>query len=329
MTMRLSRLALFFALSWAAWGQCSNTTYGAFKCVQTGRNAGSNITTVSLGGASTGGNLLTLMSESNSGTTNTISSIACGANSFTFVVGATAGGDSAQRTEVWYVANAASCTTATVTWGTNNDYHALYLTEWSGAATVAPLDGHGSSTGNSGTAATGSFAITSGDLVVGAAIFEGQAAPTPGTGFTQIDTDTHSNIIAGAIAASTTNPTETNTSAAWTISAAAFKVPGGATHGLFEPSLLNGVSTGGPFFANPIGFRPLVWVLPVWLWRKRVALRRGYVLHSYNRRQVFVRPRLADPALARIGGGGPSVRQVTCLAAPVERPDCPVRSIYG
>lgn len=174
--------------------------------------------TVAFSSPTTTGNTLFFAMEANSSVT--VTSIAnTGGATWTKVQSVTT---ATQTAELWYgTGNTGQSTdTLTIVWSSTLDYRVAYIAEFSNVAVLSPLDNHASATGNSTSAATGTFTVVSGDLLLG--IADTQGTPVAGSGFTQLDTDTFS-LFEYKIASSTSaNVTATGDAGTWTIIGAGF-----------------------------------------------------------------------------------------------------------
>jgi hypothetical protein len=165
------------------------------------QSAGSTSSTVSLPAASTAGHLLVLTASLYTGTSQPISAVNGGGNTW-IRVGAFAASGHYSDGEVWYAANAAPVTTVSVTTGAGSV--ALEIMEFSGVATAGPLDVSAGAS-NTGTAPN-SGAVTpsaANDLVIG--FIAGHTTSQPITvtapGFTSLGQLTSSGSVASLVTA--------------------------------------------------------------------------------------------------------------------------------
>ncbi len=111
------------------------------------------------------GDLLVLNAGLWTGTSEPITAVSDGKNTWTKVRATAVSGQDSDG-EIWYAADAASVSSVTITTKASAD--ALSLQEYSGVATSSPLDGSNGSAGDSSSASSGSVTPTaSNDLAVG------------------------------------------------------------------------------------------------------------------------------------------------------------------
>lgn len=247
----------------------------AIALVQGKAAAGGGTTTLTFNSATTAGNLNVVCTQSNNGNSNAISGITDTATNTYAKAVSVRNVPNDQSVEIWYAKNTTgnAANQVSVTFGTPGDYHALHIGEFSGCDTTAPLDtNQGSATGNSTTAATGSFNITSGDLVVAIACMAG-FNPVHGTGFTDMVASPDAVSLAEyqVVAATSIDAQETGSSGQWGIAGAAFKAAGGGGASVTYPQLERGTRGLGRglvtgVFHSPVAFkrRDRIFV-PAWL----------------------------------------------------------------
>jgi hypothetical protein len=129
------------------------------------QTAGSSTTAVTLPGPSTPGDLLVLSASAFTGASKQITAVTDGKNTWTKVGAFMVAGQNSDG-EMWYSPNAASVSTVTATTGASTV--ALRVQEFSGVASVSPLEGSNGAAANGTTASSPQATATSpNDLAVG------------------------------------------------------------------------------------------------------------------------------------------------------------------
>lgn len=163
--------------------------------------------------------------------------------------------------EIWaIIAGVSSGTVFTVNFSATSVARSVSISEWSGLAAVVTGDSTfvtTSAASGSTSLSTGAYsAAVAGDLVLCCAVIAAAATfssdpSSPYTSFTAPEAPFHCSYNFGASSGS-------QPAASWAFSSSFAQTlivaiqPPGVAAGLFQPSLLNGVTTGGPFFADPI-----------------------------------------------------------------------------
>jgi hypothetical protein len=216
----------------------------SFSRVQEARNAPgtAGVTTRSVTiSASGGGNLILVIvitGSSNIPTHNTPTDNATGGSNTYVQIGTTLNNND-NLLSLWYAKNSrAGATSVTSTVSIDPvGFFDVYVAEYSGGDTTAPLDTTNGGTGSSATAASGNFTVTAGDLLFGCAL-------TPSTSATNlanlVDT-TDGNGIGDTLSATggSQQVTFTTTSGGWCCRGACFKAAAAAT--VVNPNLLPGL----------------------------------------------------------------------------------------
>ena len=203
------------------------------------QGAQATTTSVAFTSANNAGNLL-LTAVENNAYVGPLSVSDSAGNTWTSVVGPATDGSS-QAVQLFCAANAkAGANTVTVA-GTGGNYVDVVLAEYSGLGTTCATDGTGSATGDSATAATGNFSVSSGDLLVVMGIM-GAGGATAGSGFTSRGTDTFSMMEDQIASGTTANGTLTGSTHQWAIAGVGFRPGGGAAH---RPCTLSTLGAGG------------------------------------------------------------------------------------
>jgi hypothetical protein len=189
----LKRIVLLVLLaSSQAWSACSSTSYGnGWTCIQQGISSCSNNVsscTLTLAGSATSGHQV-IIGVFNTGHGITITGT--DGNSDTFTASpSSCNTDANGNEECLFVITNVSATSSfgvncsgTNAQGTGCFFPVILVSEWTGMATVSPYDSDGFFAG--GTACTVSARSNANDLIYAFNTGQG-AAPTPGTGYTEI-----------------------------------------------------------------------------------------------------------------------------------------------
>ncbi|MFN8639684.1 MAG: DUF6605 domain-containing protein [Dehalococcoidia bacterium] len=181
---------------------------------------------------------LTLSSPSTSGTLLVATVANNGGATFTAPAGwvnAVSRSDGGTRADVWYYPNSPGGITSVTFSATGSGATAGVLSEWSGVATTAPLDGSGGATAGASTSVTTSTAgAVSGDLAVAAFGITknngGAVTTTPGAGWTALPRDATTDWFhfdaayrIGAPAGTLTETETANAAVQWSGALATFK----------------------------------------------------------------------------------------------------------
>src|SRR6266568_2161276 len=161
------------------------------------QTAGSPTTTATLTNPSTPGNLLVLSAGVYTGTSQPITAVSDGKNTWTKIKASAVSGQYSDG-EMWYTPNAASVSSVTVT--TSASAVALLLQEYSGVLTTNPLEGSAGTAATSTTANSGTVTPSvSNDLAVGYIAGHGKnqaiTVTSPGYNVDPTQTTTSPNIV--------------------------------------------------------------------------------------------------------------------------------------
>lgn len=266
-----------------------------------------------------GSNVVLIVSLAYDGASAAITSVTYNSVAMSSCPAAAAGNNS--HAQIWYLANPAQGVADNVVVTGNANVAEIYYgaVSFTGADQTNPIRS-GTCNTATGTSLHPAVTVTSNANDMTTTVVEGgTSASNSGTNQTLISNANggsrsggydRENCVSGSCGTSVTHTWTLSVSDTWAIAGASVcavntSCAGAATRGLFEAAGLDGITSGGAFFANPLTFADLWAVIPVWIWRRRLASARKVVYAQFGivDRPVFVRPGLADPAYLRAGGG--------------------------